>query len=229
MATYGYTNVTVNDWMYWNRNQTKYAWTSNWINTTAINATATTYVNAGYTFTASTAATTTGVWINWNEALANAELYTQAFARPVETDEEREARVARERQLRAEADERLAHERHDREVAVQRAETMLHENLRPGQRRMLRQHSRFYVRSQLGNRYEIQRGHHGNVFKVDSKGKRTESLCVYPTGGLPEGDVMLGQMLHLQYNEEAFRKTAHISQLQNGQNPLAGIRQPAAV
>lgn len=174
-------------------------------------------------WTTSTASTTTGtVWGNWTSTAATTTMpqiiwnqwqnqwTRQLYEAPPKLTEEQEAA---QRVARAQAEEAAAKRRADAAEAVQRAETLLHENLRPGQRRMLRERRRFYVRSQHGRRYEIERGHHANVWEVDGKGKRLSRLCVYAIGGVPEGDQMLAQKLHIENNEENFRRTAHITPL----------------
>lgn len=105
----------------------------------------------------------------------------------------------------------MARERADREEAVQRAETLLHQNLTRHQRRTLRGRGRFFVRSEHGRRYEIERGHHANVYEVDPRGRRVNRLCVYATGGVPEADCMLAQKLMLQADEERLRRVANIT------------------
>lgn len=181
-------------------NATTPIWT-NWNAGTATNVTAEAW---GYWNTASTVATT-GAWIQWNGTPVGT-------LKPL-TPEEQAAADDRTRVIRAEWEQRQSRERADRDEAVKRAETLLHTNLTRHQRRMLRTRNRFYVRSQHGRRYEIERGHHANVYEVDRRGQRVSRLCVYPTGGVPEGDCMLAQKLHLQANEEAFRRTAHITPL----------------
>lgn len=68
-------------------------------------------------------------------------------------------------------------------------------------------------RFESGRWYEIERGHHANVFGLGARGKRTETLCVYPTGAVPEADAMLAQKLYLEANEERLRQVAHITPL----------------
>jgi len=174
-------------------------WTTTW-NAWNYTSTGTTWGN--WTTTAATTNFPQVVWNQWvNDVLRDPYQFHQ------QTEAEEEAQRVRNAQL----EERAAKHRADAAQAVERAETLLHENLRPGQRRMLRERRRFYVRSQRGRRYEIERGHHANVWEVDGSGKRLNRLCVYPTGGLPEADCMLGQKLHLEYDEDRFRQVAHIT------------------
>lgn len=203
-----------------------------WVSATTSNATTTaTYWSYWNTPTTANTITITDPWPYWNIA-TTAGGTTQAIqigqdAWPAwfntswagtiwedrRTPEQKVADEEAMRVRRAQAEERAARDRADREAAVQRAETLLHANITPHQRRMLRRHNRFYVRSQHGNRYLIERGHHQNVFKVDEGGKKLERLCVYATGGVPEGDCMLAQKFHLESNEDAFRRVAHITPL----------------
>lgn len=202
MATFQLTN---GDWYQANGIGTLY-----WIGNST--ATTTNGLNpwTNWVATSATTTTTTLVWDAWNTPTTGTVWQQWQITAPQwrqATPEELE----QQRVLRAQAEERMAQERADREQAVQRAETLLHEQLRPGQRRMLRLRNHFYVRSQHGRRYEINRGHHGNVYEVDGKGKRVARLCVYATGGVPEGDCMLAQKLHIEYDEDHFRRVANIT------------------
>ncbi|HXJ31373.1 MAG TPA: hypothetical protein VNG35_12080, partial [Gemmatimonadales bacterium] len=78
-------------------------------------------------------------------------------------------------------------------------------------RRSLAARNSFRVRTRSGRRYEIQRGHHANVYELDAQNKRRDHLCVYPVGGLPEADCMLAQKLWLEANEEVLRSVAVIT------------------
>lgn len=159
-------------------------------------------------WTTSNATTMTGAaWDYWvTTALGTTNTLTGTYRPDPLTEDQL-------RQQRAQWEERQARERADREEAVKRAETLLHGALTRHQRQMLKSRRRFYVRSQHGRRYEIERGHHANVYEVDRRGRRLARLCIYTTGGTPEGDCMLAQKLHLQSNEDEFRRVAHITRL----------------
>ena len=45
--------------------------------------------------------------------------------------------------------------------------------------------------------------------EVNAAGKEIFSLCIQPDN-VPDGDAMLAQKLHIEYNEEGFRKIANI-------------------
>ena len=95
------------------------------------------------------------------------------------------------------------------EKAKDRSYQLLYQHLTDEQKTMLENENKFLVVSHKGNIYEIRRGRHMNVFRLGLEGKPVEKLCCLPGGGVPEGDVMLAQMLHLMTNEDRFRKKAN--------------------
>jgi len=159
-----------------------------------------------------TATTTIDQWQYWNSTTGvgwtTGSGYSRLNYKPRElTPEELEA----QRVAAAQREEQAAKIRADREQAVQRAETLLHAHLSPAQRKQLAHNGRFKMRSQEGRLYEIRRGHHGNIVRLDDGGKEIEKLCVYATGGVPEADCMLAQKLYLEMNEAQLRRVAHIT------------------
>jgi len=125
---------------------------------------------------------------------------------------EREARAA-ERRLQYEVEE--AERRKKRETALARSYALLFRHMTDEQRNMLETENRFLVMSQSGRIYEIRRGMHQNVYLLNNQGHPVEQLCCLPSGGCPEGDVMLAQMLYLMTDEERFRQRANRWELQD--------------
>lgn len=191
---------------------------SGWIDGTA---TTTNVVWRTWNSTAVTAATAIGQpWVHWtgtfttsaNTTAANWITWTDGYTTPVQrTPEELAADAERARIAAAEREERQARERADREQAVQRAETLLHAHLNDRQRRALKAHGRFRVKSMSGRWYEIGRGHHGQLKELGPRGKPVNHLCVYATGGLPDADQMLAQKLYLESAEDNLRKVAYVT------------------
>ena len=54
------------------------------------------------------------------------------------------------------------------------------------------------------------KGRHGNIERYEN-GKRVESLCVAPSGPMPEADAWTGQLLFLQHAEDELRQRANIT------------------
>jgi hypothetical protein len=166
---------------------------------------------AGNTTTVYTADFPQLIWANWVNATATTTIASgwksPTYCPPVLSPEEQAA----ERVARAEREERAVKERADHEQAVQRAEILLNEHLNAAQRSQLKARGRFKLRSQRGSWYEIRRGHHSNVVRLNEDGQPTETLCVYARGGVPDADCMLAQKLYLEMNEDRLREVAHIT------------------
>jgi hypothetical protein len=69
-----------------------------------------------------------------------------------------------------------------------------------------------------------------NIFRLDDQGRAVEELCCY-IPGVPEGDNLLGQMLHLMSNEEGFRNGSNRWELRDmnpadRRLPLTGHHRP---
>jgi hypothetical protein len=133
---------------------------------------------------------------------------------------ERAAREAEDRRLwEARAPERAAaaarqaaeaaRQAEARTTALKRSYDLLFRHLTDEQKTMLESENRFLIEVKSGKIYEIRRGIHQNIYRLDDQGHPVEQLCCLPQGQVPEGDVMLAQMLHLMVNEEGFRKVAN--------------------
>jgi len=200
-----------------------------WSTTTATNGIATLTSVAdtvGITDTSSTSSTSTFFhWVNaatgsastvnnvtWGNWVNQVGIRQDGRVR-VEVSEEvrREAALARterDRQWRAEREEREA----KRKLADETAMQLLRSCLSQEQNDDLRTHGHFFVKGQSGRLYRIDKGKHGNIKAVDPQTKVWyESLCAAPRGGVPNGDAMLMQKLMLETAEEAFRSYSNIS------------------
>lgn len=151
------------------------------------------------------------VWGQWN---IQCDGYIQCdggyvLEAPPETDEQRAARLERERQWQEREKERVA----KAQEAEARAKELLESMLTPEQIAQLRDKSEFEVVSQSGKRYAIAKGTAGNVHSLDEHRRKVARHCIHPEDSVPCWDAMLSQMLWLKWNEAAFLKTANTTPL----------------
>lgn len=189
---------------------------------TAASATAATVV---LPYSTSTAAS---IWNRWvvkethNHHLAALEYAQQFQQRPPtvrprvhESTEASAARRARENEERNRQETLRKFRVEQVSLAQDKAEKLLLSVLTEEQQRELREKRYVTCKSRKsGNRYRVYRGTHGNVRQIDHTGKEIAQLCVQPDN-VPEGDSMIAQLLHIEHNEEEFRKTANITRLVN--------------
>jgi hypothetical protein len=126
------------------------------------------------------------------------------------------ARQAAEHQARQEA----------LKTALKRSYDLLFRHLTDDQKNMLESENRFLIEVKSGKIYEIRRGMHQNIYRLDGQGRPVEQLCCLPQGQVPEGDVMLAQMLHLMVDEEGFRKVANRWELRDMTGQQLDRRRP---
>jgi hypothetical protein len=100
------------------------------------------------------------------------------------------------------------------EFAKEKSHKLLLSILDPKQQEELKTKGHFHCKSKKGVLYRIYTGTHGNVKRLDDRGKEIESLCIQPDN-VPVYDAMLAQKLHIELNEDEFRKTANITRLYN--------------
>lgn len=93
-------------------------------------------------------------------------------------------------------------------AAKGRAERLLLGALGPEQRKDLTEKNCFYLHTQSGRRYRIDRGTHGNVKLVDEKNGVISRFCAQPPG-VPAEDAMLAQKLMLETDEQSFLRVAN--------------------
>jgi hypothetical protein len=87
--------------------------------------------------------------------------------------------------------------------AEARAIQFLLSNLSPAQREQFATLRYFdVIGGTTGSRYRIRYGPQMNVEQLDHNGRRRQSLCFVPQGGLPVGDIMLAQKIALELFEE---------------------------
>jgi hypothetical protein len=139
------------------------------------------------------------------------------------------AEAERRRQWEAGAEQRrieAEQRRVQRETALACSYALLFQHLTDDQRNMLESENRFLIEVNSGRIYEIRRGRHQNVYRLDENGHAVEQLCCLPRGEVPDGDVMLAQMLHLLCNEEQFRRIANRWDLRDMQGNQLDRRLP---
>ena len=147
----------------------------------------------------STTSTSSAIWPGWVHAQSRVEITAEQRAAREQADREYAAQRERERAATAEA--------------KAKAEKLLQSALTDAEKTELRDRGFFTCRSRKGNLYRVYRGSHGNVKRLDPTGKKEiEKLCVQPPA-VPEGDCMLAQKLHIEHDEDGFRKTANITPL----------------
>lgn len=163
------------------------------------------------------------VWNHWNTASTTNACTQHRFVwndwndkheRMRETRAQREARQAEDK-FRAEQAE-IARKARVAEIenAKEKAYKLLLSSLDDKQKTELKDKGFFHCKSRKGVVYRIYKGTHGNVKRLDDKGKEIEKLCIQPDN-VPDFDAMLAQKLHIEYNEDDFRKTANITRLMN--------------
>lgn len=156
-------------------------------------------------------------WASWNYNSTVANTYDGRFVSVTPAPDGAVQRIRDEQQRRREVEQqhfrgqgfRVSAEKI---AAKEKAEKLLQSALAPEQREELKTRGFFHCRSKIGVVYRIYRGSHGNVKRLSHSGKEIESLCVQPAY-VPEGDCMLAQKFHIEHNEEEFRRTANITQL----------------
>ena len=171
-------------------------------------------------------------WINDSTAATTTAtrdyIYTQWVSEPViihETQAEIYARQVQAEEARKKREAKLEEQRRRRAAAKKKSFALLRKFLTRAQWQQLENHGFFQMIGESGARYEIHdHGNMGNVIAVDFKklvrenrvperilhGKHRQALCAHPEKNLPQGDVMLSQMLALQHNEQEFLKKANL-------------------
>lgn len=158
--------------------------------------------NTGYLVTSTS--TTTGIWSAWDR-----RCQIQKRTRKQMEADQRALDVARAARLQAAQIAAVS-----LQLAKERSEKLLISVLTDQQRTELAEQGHFHVVAPSGALYRIKWGTHGNVKRIVD-GREFESLCVAPND-VPVGDAMLAQVLHIQYNEEEFRRTANIRRCSDG-------------
>jgi hypothetical protein len=164
----------------------------------------------------------------------------EAYRQRLLEEERRRQGLAEERQRQWDAQQAAA--KAAREKAQGKAISLLLSALTEEQRKDLLTHDYFFVKSQMGNLYRIDRGSHLNVRLIDPHTRKViRTYCAYASNGAPDGDSMLAQKLMLECMEEEFLKIANVHQHeppphQNigredfvrlvGAGPLAGVVAP---
>lgn len=160
------------------------------------------------------------VWARWSDSANNlADRVKLTAARPTETEEERAARIERQRVAAEAAAEQRRVAEEERQAAIAKARTLLNEHLNEEQRATYERDSYFEVVVPGTLRhYRIREGWSHNVERLEN-GQPVESFCIHPAQVVPNPDNMLAQKLMLEACEKDFLKIANRSV----------IRQPVAV
>jgi hypothetical protein len=160
----------------------------------------------------SSSSTTSGgtVWENWTSGTSgtSGNITYKAPSRlvpPPETEEQRQARLIRERQR----EEELERARLEREEAQCKAEELLQENLDREQLGQFERTKWFFVIGQSGKRYRIRHGWAGNVDELNDEGAVVAKYCIHPQQHVPIADSMLIQKLMLEADEQRFVQIAN--------------------
>lgn len=154
----------------------------------------------------------TQAWYKWTE---NEKFYRHAKPyRPVPPPPPSPEEQARRQALRDQEEAARKGRVAALEYAKEKSHKLLLSVLDPQQKEELKTKGHFHCKSQKGFVYRIYTGTHGNVKRLDERGKEVESLCIQPDN-VPVYDAMLAQKLHIEMNEDEFRKTANISRVYN--------------
>jgi hypothetical protein len=191
-------------------------WEDRWPESaTSANTVWTSWVKVHCQITSATSATS-DAWIIWN-AGRRSSVGSNFRQRNVRiSDEEYQARRARDEAARLEREARYRAESLERERAQARARLLLREQLTEEQKAELadkRYFSLAVLDSRTGERrnYRIHQGRAGNVEQVDDQGRRIKRFCIHPSIACPDEDTMLAQKLLLETREDDFRRIANHS------------------
>lgn len=158
------------------------------------------------TSTASTSATV--IWRTWNDQpvyVAGGNSVVYEYKPAPETEEQRQARLAREEQYRIAEEARKKAEAE----AKEKAERLLVSQLNPAQLKQLKEMDAFIVELET-RRYKIRRNN--RVLELDKEGRQVWQYCIHPSDyQVPPADVMLAQKLLLEHDEAAFLRIANRS------------------
>lgn len=174
-----------------------------------------------------TGATTTGnmTWQRWQDLDHYA--WQQPVRTPVETEEERQARLDRYQAQREEESRRRLAETARLEGAQERGMELLLSILTAEERVWHDQHDEIMVRGSDGGMYVIgKNGVHGNIREVDEHGCVLGRICVQPgmvdrDAGLaiPLADGWVGQYLAIKTHEQDVRQIGNWSSRRECQQP----------
>jgi hypothetical protein len=163
------------------------------------------------------------VWNEWATGTASSSIsqqYPQRYYDPYanETDEERIARlerqaVVREQQLRKERRRRIRSD-----LAVIRAQRLLHSVLSDEQLTEFERTKAFTLtvidsRTGAERRFRINQGKAGNVTEIDEKGQPLAKYCVHLYGREPMEDTLVAQKLLLETDVEEFERLANVTRI----------------
>ena len=164
------------------------------------------------------AITNNHVWTTWSVATTYAttaidrlsqqlDRLADVFA-PQDAAAQAEA-AARAERRRVESEQAQARQ----QEATRKARALLDSFLSEQQRQQLQRQQFFEVIARGSRtRYRIHAGAHGNIERLDSRGRVVAKLCCHVKDhSLPDEDHMLIQRLMLEHNEDEFVKTANVT------------------
>jgi hypothetical protein len=155
---------------------------------------------------ADTSATTSNSATVWYEWSGRAYAVKQVVYQPApETEEQKQARLARAAEQARAAEER----RRQEAEALQRAEDLLMLQLSEKQRSDWKKHKAFDVISQSGKRFRIRNERSMNVDEYDADNKMVARHCIVPQTHVPAPDQYVMQKLMLEHQEADFMRIAN--------------------
>ena len=159
-----------------------------------------------------TTASMSVVWSTWNGNyyFTNAPRVIEEV--PSQETLDRIVREAREREAKAKI--ALEEARVTREMAENKAKSLLFSLLNGEQRAEYDKSGTFVVTASDGTRYRLKKGWAGNVTELDALGKAIARLCIHlPNRDMPEHDNLVAQKLMLENDIGLFRRTANRTEI----------------
>lgn len=168
---------------------------------------------SGDVTTTASSASTANVWYQWNEQhvyRVGGNNVTYQYKPAPETEEQKQARLARVEEARKAEEARKKAEAEARD----KAERLLLEHLNPVQLQQLKEMDAFIVQLET-KRYKVRRNH--RVQELGENDKPIAEYCIVPNQDnwqIPNADVMLAKKLMLEHDEALFLRTANRTVLQ---------------
>lgn len=198
------------DWRIWTNIDTgastttsNYPFQSTWDNWTSSTTSATNSYSVEATWRAWTTDASAGEIYVGRELLGSRRIPPVL---PIETEEEKQARVQRELQ----AEERRKARIKQKELANIEARSLLDSVLTEIQRECLQKEDWFLVVGKSGNIYRIRKGYAGNIDLINPEGKVIRSFCIHIPHDFPMEDNLVAQKLHLEANDIEFTERANV-------------------
>lgn len=146
---------------------------------------------------------TTGAWNYWVAVNEQAHL----------TKEQQAERQAQAERARLEAAERAKVQAEQQRLSEERAEALLKSVLSPEQREAYEREAAFFVQSQSGKRFKVEKKWSGNLTEYSDDGRPINRYCVHPQWKIPDQDNMALQKIMLECDEASLLQTANRTRL----------------